>query len=106
MAFSPNLCHRCLHNVCCECSGICDIHAVSSVLFASYAAHAESLPHRSIAGFAFPLFAPQLYDTLGYGWGNSLLGFIGIAIGVPAPWIFWRYGAKMRARSQFAAGGS
>lgn len=59
---------------------------------------------RSLAGFAFPLFAPQLYDSLGYGWGNSLLAFIGIAIGVPAPWIFWRYGAAIRARSQFAAG--
>jgi len=52
---------------------------------------------RSIAGFAFPLFAPQMYQTLGYGWGNSLLAFLFIAIGVPAPLILWRYGAKLRA---------
>jgi hypothetical protein len=41
---------------------------------------------------------------LGYGWGNSLLGFLAIAIGVPAPFLFWFYGERLRARSQFAAG--
>ncbi|KAJ1557259.1 hypothetical protein HK096_008262, partial [Nowakowskiella sp. JEL0078] len=25
---------------------------------------------RSIAGFTFPLFAPYMYQALGYGWGN------------------------------------
>jgi hypothetical protein len=59
---------------------------------------------RSFAGFGFPLFAPYLYSSLGYGWGNSLLGFLGIAIGIPAPFLFWFYGEKLRAKSQFAAG--
>ncbi len=59
---------------------------------------------RSIAGFAFPLFSPKLYDTLGYGWGTSVLGFAGIAIGILAPVVFWRYGARLRAISQYAAG--
>ncbi|KAK7713710.1 hypothetical protein SLS63_012025 [Diaporthe eres] len=27
-------------------------------------------------GFAFPVFAPDLYDRLGYGWGNSMLAFL------------------------------
>jgi hypothetical protein len=36
---------------------------------------------RSLAGFGFPLFAPYLYSSLGYGWGNSLLGFLAIGIG-------------------------
>ncbi|KAK3687460.1 major facilitator superfamily domain-containing protein [Podospora appendiculata] len=31
---------------------------------------------RSLAGFAFPLFAPYLYRALGYGWGTSVLGFV------------------------------
>lgn len=59
---------------------------------------------RSLAGFGFPLFAPVLYDSLGYGWGNSLLAFIAIALGVPAPWFLWNYGAFLRGKSQFAAG--
>ncbi|KAF2481736.1 major facilitator superfamily domain-containing protein [Neohortaea acidophila] len=60
---------------------------------------------RSIAGFGFPLFAPALYNGLGYGFGNTVLAGVAIVIGVPAPWIFWRYGERLRARSQYAAGG-
>jgi hypothetical protein len=61
---------------------------------------------RSLAGFGFPLFAPYMYNSLGYGWGNSVLAFIAIALGFPAPWFFWHYGARLRAKSPFAAGES
>lgn len=60
---------------------------------------------RSLCGFGFPLFAPYMYDALDYGWGNSLLGFIGIGIGVPAPFLLWNYGPTLRSKSQYAAGG-
>ncbi|CAD6564492.1 MAG: hypothetical protein ASARMPRED_004439 [Alectoria sarmentosa] len=60
---------------------------------------------RSLAGFGFPLFAPSMYDALHYGWGNSLLGFIAIGLGVPAPFLLWFFGKKLRERSPFAAGG-
>ena len=40
---------------------------------------------RSMAGFGFPLFAPYMYAALGLGWGNSLLGFLAIGLGIPAP---------------------
>jgi hypothetical protein len=59
---------------------------------------------RSLAGFGFPLFAPAMYNALDYGWGNSLLAFIALALGVPAPFMLWKYGEKLRAKSQFAAG--
>ncbi|KAJ9660548.1 hypothetical protein H2198_002485 [Neophaeococcomyces mojaviensis] len=57
---------------------------------------------RSLAGFGFPLFAPAMYDALGFGWGNSLLGFIALGVGVPAPLAFWFFGEKMRMRSSEA----
>lgn len=60
---------------------------------------------RSLAGFGFPLFAPYMYNALEYGWGNSLLGFIAIGLGLPAPFLLWYFGQKLRARSTFAAGG-
>ncbi|MCJ1332201.1 hypothetical protein MMC10_008893 [Thelotrema lepadinum] len=60
---------------------------------------------RSLFGFGFPLFAPYMYAALGYGWGNSLLGFLAIGLGVPAPVVLWYFGEKMRGRSRFAAGG-
>lgn len=59
---------------------------------------------RSLAGFAFPLWAPTMYNALGYGWGGSVLGFVAIGVGMPAPWVFWRWGSQLRARSRFAAG--
>ncbi len=57
---------------------------------------------RSLAGFGFPLFAPYMYQALQYGWGNSLLGFISIVVGIPAPFLFWSYGPKLRAMSKYA----
>lgn len=59
---------------------------------------------RSLAGFGFPLFAPYMYNALGYGWGNSLMAFVGVGIGFPAPLLLWKYGAKLREMSPFAAG--
>jgi hypothetical protein len=51
----------------------------------------------NILGFAFPIFAPELYAALGYGWGNSLLGFIFVALGCPVPLIIWIWGERLRA---------
>ena len=59
---------------------------------------------RSLAGFGFPLFAPYMYNALHYGWGNSLLAFVAIVIGVPAPVFLWKFGEKLRKKSPFAAG--
>ncbi|KAE8381504.1 major facilitator superfamily domain-containing protein [Aspergillus bertholletiae] len=59
---------------------------------------------RSLAGFGFPLFAPYMYQALDYGWGNSLLAFVSIALGVPAPLLLWIYGERLRKMSTYAAG--
>lgn len=74
--------------------------------YTTYAASAISATAclRSLAGFGFPLFAPYMYAKLDYGWGNSLLAFIAIGLGWPAPILLWRYGEGMRMRSTFAAG--
>lgn len=72
-------------------------------LYAASALAAASVL-RSLTGFGFPLFAMYLYDGLGYGWGNSLLGFVAIVLGFPAPVLLWYYGEKLRMKSTFAAG--
>ncbi|OTB18512.1 hypothetical protein K445DRAFT_55398 [Daldinia sp. EC12] len=51
----------------------------------------------NVLGFVFPIFAPQLYGRLGYGWGNSLLAFIFVALGLPIPLLLWRWGGRLRA---------
>lgn len=58
---------------------------------------------RSMAGFGFPLFAPTMYDRLGYGVGGTVLAAVGIAIGFPSPFLLWKYGEKLRAKSHFTA---
>lgn len=50
----------------------------------------------NLAGFSFPLFANQLYNKLGYGWGNSLLAFVVLGLGVPIPIVLWKWGAIIR----------
>ncbi|KAL3420381.1 hypothetical protein PVAG01_08880 [Phlyctema vagabunda] len=55
---------------------------------------------RSLTAFGFPLFAPQMYATLGFGWGNSLLAFVAIGLGLPSIGVLWRYGASLRAKRQ------
>lgn len=56
---------------------------------------------RSIASFLFPILAPALYNRLDYGWGNTLLAGIAVIIGIPAPIILYRYGARLRAKSPY-----
>lgn len=71
-----------------------------------YAASAISTINvaKSITGFGFPLFAPKMYDTLDYGWGNSLLALISLAIGIVATPVLWKFGSKLRARSPYSTG--
>jgi hypothetical protein len=68
---------------------------------ARYAASAASVGAfmRTMCGFGFPLFAPQMYDTLGLGWGNSLLAFLTMTLGIVMPIGLWFYGAKLRKMS-------
>ncbi|EPE04833.1 cycloheximide resistance protein [Ophiostoma piceae UAMH 11346] len=54
---------------------------------------------RSIAGAVLPLAGLQMYDKLGLGWGNSLLGFIAFAM-IPAPFLILKYGEGLRLRFQ------
>ncbi|KAJ5656025.1 hypothetical protein N7507_007975 [Penicillium longicatenatum] len=60
-------------------------------------ANAASRMLSNICGFAFPIFAPQMYDRLDYGWGNSLLAFVFLILGVPTPLLLWVWGSKLRA---------
>jgi MFS family permease len=66
------------------------IHAASAM--------AASTVLRSLAAAFIPLSSQTMYAQLGYGWGNSMLGFIATLL-IPIPFLFIRYGEKIRARS-------
>lgn len=56
---------------------------------------------RSVLGALLPLAGLDLYDALGLGWGNSLLGFIALAL-APVPVCLGLFGEKLRTSPKFA----
>ncbi|KAJ4989056.1 MFS multidrug transporter [Stagonosporopsis vannaccii] len=68
---------------------------------AKYAASAAAVGAfmRTMCGFSFPLFAVQMYEKLGLGWGNSLLAFMTLGLALVSPVLLWFYGPKLRAMS-------
>jgi len=54
---------------------------------------------RSVVAAILPLAGPTMYAKLGYGWGTSVLGFISLVM-IPIPFIFLKYGERMRTRFQ------
>lgn len=68
-------------------------------LFGAQAA-ASALGANNLLRFVFstflPLAGPAMYSSLGYGWGNTPLGFLALAF-VPFPVLFYKYGERLRA---------
>ncbi|KAI1100301.1 bicyclomycin resistance protein [Jackrogersella minutella] len=52
---------------------------------------------RSLAGAVLPLAGLPMYSKLGIGWGNSLLGFIAVAL-FPVSLVIIKYGESLRKR--------
>ncbi|CAF1049368.1 unnamed protein product [Adineta steineri] len=57
---------------------------------------------RSIFGAAFPLFTTQMFHTLGIHWASCVPAFLALVC-VPFPFLFYKYGAKIRQRCKYAA---
>lgn len=55
---------------------------------------------RSVFGATIPLAAPALYNRLGFGWGNTLLGFIGVVF-VPFSLLLVCFGERIRTAERF-----
>lgn len=82
-------------------SGIFTFLVDAYPLYAASALSANSFL-RSSSAAAFPLFGIQMYNRLNFHWASSLLAFITLAM-LPFPYIFFRYGRRIRARSRFAS---
>ena len=53
----------------------------------------------TIARFGFPFFGARMYEVMGLGWGNRMLGFVSVGLGVITLFGLSRYGAWLRLRS-------
>ncbi|KAF5371182.1 hypothetical protein D9758_004213 [Tetrapyrgos nigripes] len=76
-------------------------YLVDTYLMYSASAFAANTIIRSLVGAAFPLFTVQMYEKLGINWASTLVGFIGLLL-APIPFLFFKYGPKIRQHSKFA----
>ncbi|KAI0431083.1 major facilitator superfamily domain-containing protein [Xylaria sp. FL1042] len=67
--------------------------------FPEYAASSTAAlaSSRNVVGTFLPLAGPFLYEALGLGWGNTLLGFVALLL-IPAPYFIAKYGEKLRLK--------
>lgn len=81
------------------------VMCVQTYLVDAYTLYAASVTAasavlRSLLAAVLPLCGLQMYDTLGLGWGNSLLGFLCLAL-APVPWLLCCFGERMRKSPRF-----
>lgn len=57
---------------------------------------------RSLFGAAFPLFTKPMYEKLGIHWAAALPGFLALLC-APFPFLFYKYGAQIRAKCKYAS---
>jgi MFS family permease len=57
---------------------------------------------RSCFGAGFPLFTAYMYRNLGVHWASCIPAFLALAC-LPFPFVFYKYGARIRRRCKYAA---
>lgn len=86
-------------NSCTEAASLTASTADAYRPYAASAMGANSFLRSSFAA-AFPLFTTAMYDKLGVTWAGTLLACLLLVL-TPAPFLFFKYGARLRARSRF-----
>lgn len=79
-------------------------YLVDVYLIYSASAVAVNTIVRSAGGAAAPLFTRQMFSALGVGGGGSLIGGVAALLTV-IPFLFYKYGDQIRARSKFSPTG-
>ena len=86
------------------CLVLCMVPVMSYIVDACgiYAASALTgvITIRCLAGVFFPLATAHLIDCIGYGWGYTSLGLLGLAVAV-IPALVLRYGSYWRQHSKY-----
>ncbi|KAI8628603.1 major facilitator superfamily transporter [Xylariaceae sp. FL1651] len=80
----------------------CQNYLIDSYTIYAASVIAGSSILRSLFGAAFPLFTTPMYDALGIHWGSSIPAFLALAF-IPFPFLFQKYGARIRAKCKYAA---
>ncbi|KAL7823517.1 major facilitator superfamily domain-containing protein [Trichoderma gracile] len=76
-------------------------YIVDAYLMFAASALAGNTFMRSLFGAAFPLFGRQMFEGMHIEWAATLLGCVAVLL-APIPFVFYFYGAKIRAKSKIA----
>ncbi|THV07660.1 MFS general substrate transporter [Dendrothele bispora CBS 962.96] len=76
-------------------------YIIDTYLAMAASALSASTVVRSLFGAGFPLFASQMFDRLNPRWASTLLGCLALLM-TPIPFVFVKFGAKLRAKSKFS----
>ncbi|KAF9018948.1 major facilitator superfamily domain-containing protein, partial [Rhodocollybia butyracea] len=76
-------------------------YIVDTYLMLAASALASNTMIRSLVGSAFPLFTVQMYENLGINWASTLIALLCLIL-APIPFLFFKYGARIRQHSKFA----
>ncbi|KAG0140958.1 hypothetical protein CROQUDRAFT_725879 [Cronartium quercuum f. sp. fusiforme G11] len=74
-------------------------YIIDTYLQCAATALAINIVVRSTFGAVFPIFAKKMFERLGINWAASVLGSLAL-IGMPIPFVFYQYGAQIRALSK------
>ncbi|KAF9001067.1 hypothetical protein BDZ89DRAFT_1147003, partial [Hymenopellis radicata] len=77
-------------------------YVVDVYLAASASAIAANSIIRCAVAAVFPLFTTQMYHALGINWASTLFAALGLVL-APMPFLFYKFGRRIRKSSKFAA---
>ncbi|KAI0270438.1 major facilitator superfamily domain-containing protein [Gloeopeniophorella convolvens] len=76
-------------------------YLVDTYLMYAASAFAANTMIRSAVAAAFPLFTVQMFNGMGINWAATLIAGVALLL-APIPFIFYKYGPRIRAGSKFA----
>ncbi|KAJ8094493.1 hypothetical protein AAF712_012803 [Marasmius tenuissimus] len=74
---------------------------VDTYLMYAASAFSANTVVRSLVGAAFPLFTTQMFNGMGINWACTLISLVALVL-APSPFLFYKYGPRIRSRSKFA----
>ncbi|SCU93140.1 LAMI_0E13366g1_1 [Lachancea mirantina] len=77
-------------------------YIIDTYLMYAASAVAANTVLRSACAASSPLFTQYMFDAMGVGGAGSLIGGLGVLL-MPMPFVFYKYGALIRAKSKFAS---
>ncbi|KAF1962926.1 MFS general substrate transporter [Byssothecium circinans] len=88
---------------CYICSSCVSVYTIDA--YTTYAASAVStnLVLRSTFSAFFPMFAPYMFDAVGYGYGATILAGVFGVVGCTTVVVLWRWGERIRSKSTYCA---